>query len=79
VLHESQRRFSTYNNKGQLEDFVLLDSETDNNYYGVNIPKNIWHTIICMDNCVLFECKDGPYVPHEEEGMLEMSDVRGKK
>ena len=67
-----QRRFFT-NNKGKLEDFVLLDSETGNSY-GVNIPKNIWHTITYVEPCVLFECKDGTYVSHEEEGIPEVKN-----
>ena len=41
--------------------------------YGVNIPKGVWHTLEAMDaNSVIFECKEGPFVPHEEDGILEI-------
>ena len=38
-----------------------------------------WHTITYGEPCVLFECKEGLCLTHEEEGILEMSDGRGKK
>ena len=39
--------------------------------YGVQLPKNIWHTIECLepDTCV-FEVKEGPFVSHEDGGIL---------
>lgn len=39
--------------------------------YGVLLPKNIWHTIECLepDTCV-FEVKEGPFVSHEDGGIL---------
>ena len=40
--------------------------------YGVQLPKNVWHTIECLepDTCV-FEVKEGPFVSHKEGGILE--------
>ena len=40
--------------------------------YGVQFPKNVWHTIECLepDTCV-FEVKEGPFVSHKEGGILE--------
>ena len=40
--------------------------------YGVQLPKNIWHTIECLepDTCV-FEVKEGPFVSHADGGVLE--------
>ena len=32
--------------------------------------KNVWHTVEAWESSVLFECKDGPYLPHEVEGIL---------
>ena len=39
--------------------------------YGVQLPKNIWHTIECLepDTCV-FEVKEGPFVSHADGGIL---------
>lgn len=40
--------------------------------YGVQLPKNVWHTVQCLepDTC-LFEIKEGPYVTHQDGGILE--------
>lgn len=37
-------------------------------------PKNVWHTLECIESATIFEVKEGPFVPHEEEGIL---DVKG--
>ena len=61
-------------NKGEdggvafIENMVLDPSE---GRYGVNVGKNVWHTVEALEpGSVIFECKEGPYVPHEEEGIL---------
>ena len=52
----------------------------DEGRYGVNIPKGIWHNVESLESgSVFFECKEGPFVPHEVEGILTMADVRGLK
>ena len=51
-----------------IENMVLNPSE---GRYGVNVGKNVWHTVEALEpGSVIFECKEGPYVPHEEEGIL---------
>ena len=41
---------------------------------GLNVPKGVWHTVECLETgTVLFECKEGPFVPHEQEGILDVS------
>lgn len=41
--------------------------------YGVNIPKGMWHNIESLEpDSVFFECKEGPFVPHEVDGILEL-------
>ena len=41
--------------------------------YGVDIPKNVWHKLESLEsNSVIFECKQGPFVPHEEDGILDI-------
>lgn len=31
--------------------------------YGFQIPKGVWHTVEIIEPSVIFEAKDGPYVP----------------
>lgn len=69
VVLRGKIRVTTYNDDGSvIEDLVLSPTE---GRYGVNVEKNVWHTVEALEpDSVIFECKEGPYVPHEEEGIL---------
>ena len=70
IIIKGKIRVITYNDAGKvLEDVILYHEE---GHYGVDIPKNIWHTIECIESAVLYECKEGPYVPHERDGILRL-------
>ena len=73
VVLRGRIRVITYNDDGTIiENMVLNPSE---GRYGVNVGKNVWHTVEALEpGSVIFECKEGPYVPHEEEGTL-VSDI----
>ena len=71
VVLRGKVRVSTYNDDGSMIESVVLCQEEGR--YGVDIPKNVWHNLESMaPNSVIFECKEGPFVPHEEEGLLEI-------
>jgi cupin fold WbuC family metalloprotein len=72
MLLRGRVRVTTHNNDGSIkEDIVLCPEE---GMYGVNIPKGIWHKLESLEeNSVIFECKEGPFVPHEEEGILSVN------
>ena len=70
VILRGKVKVLTYNNKGEVMEFVVLNCE--NGLYGVNVPKNTWHTLQVEEPSVVFECKEGPFVPHEEEGILKV-------
>ena len=64
-------RSTTYNDDGSVIDSVVLSQE--DGIYGVDIPKNVWHKLESLElGSVIFECKEGPYVEHEEEGVLHL-------
>ena len=71
ILMRGVVRVLTYNDDGTVIDDILLSQESVN--LGVNIPKNVCHAIQCLEPAVLFECKEGPFVPHEVEEVLEVS------
>lgn len=53
-----------------IESVVLCQ---DDGMYGVDIPMNVWHTLESLESgSVIFECKEGPFVKHEEEGVLTL-------
>lgn len=63
-------RVMTYDDNGVETDSVVLDPKEGN--FGVQIPANIWHSLeVQVSGSVIFEVKEGPYIPHEVGGMLE--------
>ena len=71
VVLRGKVRSTTYNDDGSVIESVVLNPAEGR--YGVNIPKNVWHTIESLESgSVIFECKEGPFVGHEVEGVLKM-------
>lgn len=73
VVLRGKIRITTYNDDGSIiEDHVISPTE---GRYGVNVEKNVWHTVEALEpGSVIFECKEGPYVPHEVEGILSIDN-----
>lgn len=71
VLLRGRVEVRTYNDNGSIiESVELCPSEGK---YGVNIPKGVWHNLVAIEpNSVFFECKEGPYSPHDQEGILKL-------
>lgn len=74
ILLRGKVRVTTYTDDGSIIDYTILDSSEGR--YGVNIGKNVWHTIEALESSVIFECKEGPFVPHEEEGILAVKSEK---
>lgn len=71
VILRGKVRVTTHNDNGSIIDDVMLCAEEGR--YGVNIPKGVWHTIEAMEpGSVIFECKEGPFVEHEVDGILNV-------
>ena len=69
VILRGKVRVTTHNDDGSIIEDVVLSQESGN--YGVDIPKNVWHKLESLESgSVIFECKEGPFVPHEQEGVL---------
>ena len=70
-------RSTTYNDDGSVIDSVVLSQE--DGVYGVDIFKGVWHKLESLEpNSVIFECKEGPFVPHEGDGILELPESRNQ-
>ena len=71
VILRGKVRVTTHRDDSSIiEDVVLC---ADEGRYGVNIPKGVWHTIECLEeDSVIFECKEGPFVEHEVDGILSV-------
>lgn len=69
VILRGKVRVTTHNDDGSIIEDVVLSQESGN--YGVDIPKNVWHKLESLESgSVIFECKEGPFVAHEVEGVL---------
>ena len=63
-------RVNTYNDDGTLIESIVLCQEEGR--YGVDIPKGVWHNLESLSpGSVIFECKEGPFVEHEVEGVMK--------
>ena len=71
VILRGRVRVTTHNDDGSIiEDYILCPED---GRYGVNIPKGVWHKLECIKaNSVIFECKEGPFVPHEQDRILNV-------
>lgn len=72
ILLRGRLRVTTYHDDGSIIEDIILNPLQGR--YGVNIGKNVWHTIEALEPSVIFECKEGPFVPHEEEGILRIKN-----
>ena len=71
VILRGKVKVSTYDDEGNVIESVVLCPEEGK--YGVDIPKNVWHSLESLESgSVIFECKEGPFVPHEVDGILEV-------
>ena len=71
VLLRGKVKVSTYNDEGYVIEYIVLCPEEGK--YGVDIAKGVWHNLESLESgSVIFECKEGPFVPHEVDGILEV-------
>ena len=75
VIFRGKVRVSMYDDEGEvIEDAVLC---AEDGRYGIDIPKNVWHKLESLESgSVIFECKEGPFVEHEVEGILEVKSEK---
>lgn len=50
-----------YNDEG--DEVERYDLQPGEGRYGVHIPQGQWHTLEVLESSVIFEVKDGPYMP----------------
>ena len=53
------------------EIIARYNLDPKNGVYGVNIPKNTWHSLEVLESSVIFEIKDGPYRSLSDEDILK--------
>ena len=71
VILRCKVRVTTHGDDGAVIGDVVLSRESGG--YGVDISKGVWHMVEALElGSVIFECKEGAFVAHEVEGILEV-------
>lgn len=65
-----------FDDNGEVVDKIILKPETGE--FGVEIPPHKWHTIISLESgTIVYECKDGPYVPLTDKDFATWAPKEG--
>ena len=65
-----------FDSEGTIIDHIVLDTTTGN--YGCEIPPRTWHSIICIEpDSVVYEVKNGPYIPIEDKDFASWAPEEG--
>lgn len=71
VVLRGKVKVTTYNDDGSVIESVVLCQKEGR--YGVDIKKGVWHNLESLEpDSVIFECKEGPFVEHEIDGILDV-------
>ena len=69
VILRGKIRWIFYEDKGNETERVVLDANGDLRM--LNVEKDRWHSLECLESgSVLYESKDGPYHPLEEDEIM---------
>lgn len=72
ILLQGRIRVMTYDDNGKETESQLLDPKEGK--YGIQIPADTWHSLEVLESgSVIFEVKEGPFIPHEVGGMLNIN------
>ena len=70
VILRGRIRWIFYDENGTETERVVLDADGDLRM--LNVEKDRWHSLECLESgSVLYESKDGPYHPLEEDEVFE--------
>ena len=69
ILLQGRLKVIIYDDTAMEVQTYILDRKDGN--YGIQIPLNTWHSVeVLEEGTVIMEVKEGPYVPHEQSGIL---------
>ena len=69
ILVRGKMKVEYYNQNKELTNTEILDPAEGK--YGLHVPAGQWHTVIPLESgTMVFEVKDGPYMPFQPEDVL---------
>ena len=70
ILLRGKLRMMFYNDDKEIIEETILSPDSAN--YGIHIPAGVWHAMeVLASGTVIFETKDGPYLPIQECDILK--------
>ncbi len=70
ILLRGKLRMMFYNDDKEIIEETILSPDSAN--YGIHIPAGVWHAMeVLASGTVIFETKDGPYMPIQECDILK--------
>ena len=74
IIIRGRIRWLFYDEQGRITESTELWSEGDVRM--LNVEKGRWHSLECLESgSVLFEAKDGPYHPLEEDEVFNPENI----
>lgn len=69
VIVRGKIQWVFYDENGNETERVVLDADGDPRM--LNVEKDRWHSLVCLESgSVLYESKDGPYHPLEDDEIM---------
>lgn len=65
IILRGKIRWMFYDELGNETESILLDANGDIRM--LNVERDRWHSLECLESAVLFECKNGAYAPLAED------------
>lgn len=69
VILRGRVRWMFFDESGIETESVVLDADED--VRCINVERDRWHSLECLESAVLLECKDGAYHPLSPDEMME--------
>ena len=70
VILRGKIRWVFYDEEGKETEHVILDANGE--VRCVNVEKDRWHSLECLESSVLFEAKNGMYQPLAEDEIMNL-------
>ncbi len=69
VILRGKIQWIFYDDNGKESERVTLDADSEPRM--INVEKDRWHSLECLESAVIYESKDGAYHPLEEDEILK--------
>lgn len=65
IILSGKIRWMFYDESGKETESIMLDANGEIRM--LNVERDRWHSLECLESTVLFECKNGAYAPLAED------------